>query len=93
VTNRPQAAVAMPGPNSVDLYLTINPATDQVQASYAVTTGGVLGPRTNLGTPISVPAAWLNGSSALAVGMISTSAGGTPFPATWDLIEAVNGTG
>jgi hypothetical protein len=93
VTNRPQAAVAMPGPNSVDLYLTINPATDQVQASYAVTTGGVLGARTNLGTPISVPAAWLNGSSALAVGMISTSAGGTPFPATWDLIEAVNGTG
>jgi hypothetical protein len=93
VTNRPQAAVAMPGPDSVDLWLTINPSTDQVQASYAVTTNGVLGARTNLGSPISVPAAWLNGSSALAVGIISTSAGGTPFPATWDLIEAVGGTG
>jgi hypothetical protein len=93
VTNRPQAAVTLPGPGSVDLYLTVDPAAGTVQPSYSVTTGGVAGVRTNLGAPEPIPAGWLT-SPALAAGVISTSAGAAPpFPATWDLIEVLNGTG
>jgi N-acetylneuraminic acid mutarotase len=92
VTSEPAASVAMPGPDHVDLFLTVDPATVTVQASYAVTTGGATGPRTNLGPPQAIPQAWLSDASrGLAVGIISTSRGAAPeFPATWDLIEVVN---
>jgi hypothetical protein len=91
-TPRPQAAVAMPGPDAVDLYLTIDPAAATVQPSYAVTTGGVMGARVNLGVPEPIPASWLtSATTGLAVGIISTSYGsGTEFPATWDLIEVTS---
>jgi hypothetical protein len=89
-TSRPVAAVSMPGPDAVDLYLDVDPAANKVQPSYSVTTNGVAGPRQNLGSPLSVPAGWFGGARGLAVGIISTSAGpGPEFPATWDLIEVV----
>ena len=47
----------MPGPDAVDLYLTVDPAANTVQPSYAVTTNGVAGPRKALGGPVSMPAA------------------------------------
>jgi Malectin domain/Kelch motif/Abnormal spindle-like microcephaly-assoc'd, ASPM-SPD-2-Hydin len=84
----PEAAVSMPGPDFVDLYLTVDPSAATVQASYSVTKGGSTSARTNLGAPQSIPSGWLTGSSkGLAVGIISTSAGGAPFPATWDFIQ------
>jgi hypothetical protein len=87
---QPTAAVSMPGPNAVDLYLTVDPAANTVQGSYSVTTNGVAGPRQSLGNPFPVPAGWFGGTSGLAVGIISTSAGpGPEFPATWSFIEAV----
>jgi hypothetical protein len=92
VTSLPPASIAMPGPDSVDLYLTVDPATATLQASYAVTTSGATGPITNLGAPQAIPQAWLSDASrGLAVGIISTSRGPAPeFPATWDLIEALS---
>jgi len=85
-----KATVAMPGPEAVDLYLTVDPAANTVQPSYSVITNGEAGPRTNMGTPTPIPASWFGGTSGLAVGIISTSAGpGPEFPATWDLIEVV----
>jgi N-acetylneuraminic acid mutarotase len=94
VTRLPPASVAMPGPDHIDLFLTVDPVTATVQASYAVTTSGVTGPRTNLGPPQAIPQAWLSSASrGLAVGIISTSRGAAPeFPATWDLIEAIDAT-
>jgi N-acetylneuraminic acid mutarotase len=83
----PQASVSMPGPDYVDLYLTADPSAATVQASYSVTKGGSTSARTTLGAPQSIPSAWLSGPKGLAVGIISTSAGGTPFPATWDFME------
>jgi len=83
----PQTAVSMPGPAFVDLYLTVDPSAATVQASYSVTTGGSTSARTSLGGPQSIPSGWLTGSNGLAVGIISTSAGAVPFPATWDFIE------
>jgi hypothetical protein len=85
VTSRPQAAVALPGPNAIDLYLTVDPVAKTVQPSYAV---GTAGTRVNLGGVEPIPAGWLASTTALAVGIIATSAGPAPeFPATWDLIE------
>jgi N-acetylneuraminic acid mutarotase len=87
-TASPQDSVAMPGPDYVDLYLTVDPAANTVQPSYTVTTGGTAGPKTNLGGPEPIPAGWLTGTTGLAVGIISTSSGPGPvFPATWDFIE------
>lgn len=80
----------MPGPDAVDLYLTVDPDAATVEPSYTVTIDGVSGPRTELGGPEPAPPGWFDGTSALAVGIISTSAGpGVEFAATWDLIEAV----
>ncbi|MBW3578433.1 MAG: choice-of-anchor D domain-containing protein [Actinobacteria bacterium] len=90
VTTRPAAEVTLPGPDAVDLYLRIDPDAGTVQPSYAVTIDGATGPRTELGGPEAVPAGWFDGTSALAIGIISTSAGPSPeFAATWDLVEAI----
>ncbi len=93
-TARPQAAVALPGPSAIDLYLTVNPVAATVQPSYTVTSAGVTGPRTAIGGPEPIPASWLSGPSALAAGLISTSNGPAPtFAATWDLLEIVTEAG
>jgi hypothetical protein len=86
--------VDMPGPDSVDLYLTVAPSLSAVQAYYRVNDNGVTGPLTPVGSTVSIPSSWLTNSSAgLAVGIISTSRGNAPsFPATWDFIEARLGT-
>jgi hypothetical protein len=82
------AAVAMPGADHVDLYLTVDPDAATVQPSYQVTRGGGAGPRAVLGAPTPIPATWLTGATGLAVGIISTSAGAAPpFPATWDFVK------
>jgi len=84
--------VRMPGPDFVDLFLTVRPSRDKVKAAYQVTTGaGVTKDKVKLGT-FNVPAGWTGGSKALAVGIISTSRGpGDPFPATWDFIRVYDG--
>lgn len=90
--NLEQDAVDLPGPDTVDLFLTVDPSAGTVRASYAETTGGVAGPRINLGDPIPIPASWFDGETGLAVGILSTSNGpGPEFPATWDIIEAYRG--
>lgn len=76
----------------VDLYLTVDPQLNQVQASYSIGSG----PVTSLGSPINIPATWID--SVLAVGFISNaSATNKIFPATWDFIdvyrEAITETG
>lgn len=92
-TGRPQAPVALPGPDAIDLYLTIDRAAGTVQPSFTVTTAGTTGPRTTVGGPEPIPASWLSGTSALAAGLISTSNGpGPPFPATWDFFEVLPDT-
>jgi hypothetical protein len=84
--NRPQPSVPMPGPDYVDLFLTIDPVANTVQPAYQVTTGGTTGPLTALGGPEPIPSTWLDG--VLAVGLISTSFGdGDPFPAQWDFLS------
>jgi hypothetical protein len=79
------------GAASVDLFLLFDPAAGTVRPSYEVTKGGVTQPRVWLSAQ-PVPASWL--SSVVAVGLIATSAGpAPPFPASWDLIEVLAGTG
>lgn len=91
-TTQPVATLALPGPEAVDLSLEVDPATASVQASYRTTTSGILGPRIAVGPRQSIPGSWLTSSTrGLAVGVLATSAGGVPFPATWDLIEVQAG--
>ena len=65
--------VTMPGPDYVDLYLTVDADAKTVQPSYTVTTNGVTGPLTDLGGSEPVPSGWFTGSTGLAIGIISTS--------------------
>jgi hypothetical protein len=88
VRDRPRTPVSMPGPDAVDLFLTVDPVAQTVQPSYAVTINGVTGQRMTLGSPERVPAGWFDGSTGFAIGIISTSSGPGPvFPATWNFIE------
>lgn len=81
------ANLSLPGPAKIDLYLTVDVTNSTVQAAYDVDGAG----KTLLGSPVSVPASWLNNpTQGMAAGIISTSAGpASAIPATWDLIEVV----
>jgi hypothetical protein len=84
----------MPGPDFVDLFLTVNTNQGRARASYVITNNGSSGPRTNVGRAVSIPAKWYGSPQALAVGIISTSRGpGRRFPASWDFIEIAQGNG
>jgi hypothetical protein len=79
-------SLALPGLDSIDLYLTVDLETATVQVSYQIGHGE----RIELGSPIAVPESWLAGANALAVGLISTSVGSAPpIAATWDFLEVV----
>ncbi|HEY3393429.1 MAG TPA: thrombospondin type 3 repeat-containing protein, partial [Lacipirellulaceae bacterium] len=63
--------LALPGPGFVELHLTVDPVANNVQASYSVDAAAFV----NLGTPISIPAAWI--ASTLAVGLVATDPTGS----------------
>lgn len=76
--------------NELDLYLEVTPASGTVQAYYRID-GGV---RLPVGGVITLPAgsalrSAVRTSQPLALGIMATSRGATPFTATWDFIEAV----
>ncbi|HEX5017082.1 MAG TPA: kelch repeat-containing protein [Actinomycetes bacterium] len=80
--------VNLPGPNAIDLYLTVDPESLSVQASYSTTAGGQTSDRIPVGQPQPIPSGWLNSNEqGMATGIISTSSGGGTFPATWDFME------
>ena len=81
---------------TLDLFLAVNPATGTVQPKYARNGGAAV----SVGSPIQLKGALLSalqGAPALAVGIIATSRGASPFTATWDFInvttDAVTATG
>ena len=69
--------VTLPGPDAVDLYLTVDVAAATVQPSYAVINNGVSGPVTNVGGPLAIPSGWLGGTST---GLPSASSRPRPSP-------------
>ena len=71
--------------STLDLYFDVNPVAGTVQPKYAANNGIIV----NLGSPILLSGELLNavqGTPALAVGIISTSRGATSFLATWDYL-------
>ncbi|MFC5195436.1 malectin domain-containing carbohydrate-binding protein [Bizionia hallyeonensis] len=75
---------------SVDLYISVDPATGLAQPFYSTNNGETL---SLLGSAILLPSDFLDPLDAkgMAVGIISTSRSTTtpnPFTATWDFIEA-----
>ncbi|MGI9457830.1 MAG: malectin domain-containing carbohydrate-binding protein [Aeoliella sp.] len=73
--------VAIPGPSIVDLWLSIDPVTNMLQASYSIDQGV----RVDVGPAILVPVAWT--VATLAVGLIAVDPtdSGT-MPVTWDFL-------
>lgn len=74
----------------VDLYLSVNTNTLTVQPQISVDGGVTL---TNLGSPLAIPAGWLNplDSKGMATGIIATNGiSNTPFAATWDMMEVLS---
>ncbi|WP_265991520.1 putative Ig domain-containing protein [Larkinella insperata] len=71
---------------TLDLFLSVDPATGKVQPKYSKDGGQI----TNAGPAIQVSGPLLQsikGQTALAVGIISTARGSTPFTATWDFMR------
>jgi hypothetical protein len=72
--------------STLDLYLAVNPLMGTVQPQYAINGGA----KVNAGAAIQLSGVLFNtvqGAAALAVGIISTSVGGSPFTASWDYIK------
>ncbi|TFH23626.1 MAG: hypothetical protein E4H03_05725, partial [Myxococcales bacterium] len=91
-TSVAQPSVPMPGPDHVDLFLEVDPAASTVTAYYQTTTGGTPATLTHVGSTQPIPSACITSTSfGLAVGILSTSTGGTPFPASWDFFEVTGG--
>ncbi len=84
VTAFPVTPLPLPGPATVDLFLQVDRATATAQPSMAVGTGA----RQNVGPAVPIPASWMDGHAGLAVGVVGSSAGGSPLPASWDMLEA-----
>ncbi len=75
--------------SGLDLFLTVNPVTGQVQPKYSRDSG----PLISLGSPIQVSGPLLTaiqGAPALAVGIIATSRNAQPYTATWDFIHVTS---
>ena len=75
--------------NAIDLYVSIDPASNTAQPFYSIDNGDTL---LLLGNAITLPTSFLNAtdSQGLAIGLISTSRSEitpNPFTATWDFIE------
>jgi hypothetical protein len=80
-------ALVLPGPNSVDVMLDVDPTARTVQPRFAIPGGGGSG---LVGAPIPIPASWIDAPGGLAVGLIATSRGPGPrFPGSWDFLKAV----
>jgi len=76
--------VAIPGPSVVDLWLSIDPLTNLLQASYSIDQGV----RIDVGPAIAVPAAWT--TSSLAVGLLATDpTDSNAMPVTWDFLGII----
>ena len=76
----------------VDLYLTVDKTAGTVTARVRTTTAAGPGDLTDVGPPVAVPPGWLDGATrGLAIGLIATSVGATPFPVTWSGLDATLG--
>lgn len=74
---------------NLNLYLTVDPATQTVQAAYSLGTGPIV----ELAGTTAFPASWLQAATAPAVGVIATNGGGETYAVTYDFIrvEAAGG--
>ena len=78
-------SLVLPGPDWVELSIEIDPVASTMRGAYEVPGTG----KVYLSGAVPIPAAWLAGPQPLALGVIGTSRGSAPFPATWDFLEAV----
>lgn len=88
-----QGALALPGPDYVDLSVRVDPSAQTIRPSYVVTQNGQTGSRIRLAR-VTVPASWFSAPTGFAAGVIATSAGpAPPFPVTWDFFRIKDAPG
>lgn len=78
-------------PDAVDLYLELDPETHEGRARFVASDGGQPGDRTEVGLPVALPDTWFE--APLAIGILSTSTNGDPFPASWNHISVPEPSG
>ena len=81
------ASINVANADYIDLFIEVDPASAIATALYQTNHNGQLSEITPVDTAIDFPPQWLNNPTRLAVGIISTSIGAQPFPATWDFIS------
>lgn len=82
--------LVLPWPDTVDLYLTIDPAAETIQAEVQATQDG----ETTIVDTLprrSIPASWISGAEPLAVGIIASRGDSPQFRAVWGPIEVFEG--
>ncbi|OED39752.1 hypothetical protein AB833_14145 [Chromatiales bacterium (ex Bugula neritina AB1)] len=87
-----QTEAAVTGSDYIDFYIQVDPSSLTATAYYRITTNGNTGDLQAAGGSVAFPSQWLNASTRIAVGIISTSNSGQSFPATWDFVEVTNST-
>ena len=70
----------------IDLHLAVDPAGGAVTPYFEIRSNGIDTSVQAVGGATELPMAWLTGQTGLAVGIMATSNGSTPFSATWDFI-------
>jgi hypothetical protein len=88
---RRRRPLALPGPDTVDLLLTID-VVERTAVARAVWRRDGEVRRRRLGGAIALPASWWEPGGVVAVGVLATSRGpGPPFTARWDHLRVVRG--
>jgi hypothetical protein len=89
VATSTKTPLVMPGPDAVDLFLTVDPQAGTVQPSYMLSSDGAGGPEDQRRRQDQRPDELVHAADrGLAVGIISTSNGpGAPFAASWDFMK------
>ena len=72
---------------SVELLLRVDPGAGEVRAFHRSHVGAGTGELIEIGAPATLPREWLAAETGLAVGIISTSTGSTPFRARWQYLR------
>ena len=85
-----KAIVDVPGillANNLDLYLTVDPASNTAQTYISVDAGNTI---QTIGSPVTLPESFLNplDDQGLAIGLLASADGATapPFAAAWDYL-------
>jgi len=91
-TAGPVAPMTLPGPDFVDLYITVDPAAATIDVAYRATTNGAAGPLTTLTSGQAIPRVVVHEPDLRAGGRPHLDVlGRSALPATWSMLDTTLG--